>query len=70
MFSANENLILRQSKKRVVAWVEECIPEAALDAGVNVMVMQEDPVNALFADAQHDTIADRRDSDVKYNNGW
>jgi hypothetical protein len=40
MFSANENLILRQSKKRVVAWVEECIPEAALDAGVNVMVMQ------------------------------
>ena len=31
---------------------------------------QEDPVNALFADAQHDTIADRRDSDAKYNNGW
>jgi len=40
MFSANENLALRQHKKRVVKYVEECIPEEALDAGTSVMVMQ------------------------------
>lgn len=40
MFSANENLQLRQAKKRVVSWIEELIPEDALDTGINVMVMQ------------------------------
>ena len=40
MFSANENLLLRQHKRRVVQWVEGTIPETALDAGTNVMVMQ------------------------------
>jgi hypothetical protein len=40
MFSANENIILRQAKKRVVGYVEECIPDEVLDLGVNVMVMQ------------------------------
>jgi hypothetical protein len=40
MFSANENLQLRQHKRRVVGYVEETIPEDVLDAGVNVMVMQ------------------------------
>jgi hypothetical protein len=40
MFSANENVQLRQAKKRVVAWIEELIPEDTLDLGVNVMVMQ------------------------------
>jgi hypothetical protein len=33
-------------------------------------IFLEDPVNALFADAQHDTISDPRDSDVKNINGW
>lgn len=40
MFSANENLALRQHKRRVIGYVEECIPEDVLDLGVNVMVMQ------------------------------
>jgi hypothetical protein len=40
MFSANENLLLRQHKRRVVGYVEATIPEAVLDRGVNVMVMQ------------------------------
>ena len=40
MFSANENLILRQHKRRIVDWIEECIPDDVLDLGVNVMVMQ------------------------------
>jgi hypothetical protein len=40
MFSANENLILRQAKKRVVGFVEECLPDGVLDLGANVMVMQ------------------------------
>ncbi|CAB9520032.1 expressed unknown protein [Seminavis robusta] len=40
MFSANENLALRQHKKKVVAFVEECIPEEALDMGTMVMAMQ------------------------------
>jgi len=40
MFSANENIVLRQAKKRVVAWVEGTIPEDILDLGVNVMAMQ------------------------------
>jgi hypothetical protein len=40
MFSANENLALRQHKKRVVDYVESCIPEEALDMGTMVMAMQ------------------------------
>lgn len=40
MFSANENLLLRQHKKRVVEYVESCIPEEALDMGTMVMAMQ------------------------------
>jgi len=40
MFSANENLQLRQAKKQVVKLVEETISEEALDLGTNVMVMQ------------------------------
>jgi hypothetical protein len=40
MFSANENLALRQHKKRVVDYVESCIPEEALDMGTMVMSMQ------------------------------
>lgn len=40
MFSANENIALRQHKKRVVEYVEACIPEDALDLGTMVMVMQ------------------------------
>ena len=40
MFSANENLQLRQHKRRIVGFIEECIPEEALDLGVSVMVMQ------------------------------
>ena len=40
MFSANENLALRQHKRRVVQYVEECIPSEALDAGTSVMAMQ------------------------------
>eukprot|EP00816_Leptocylindrus_hargravesii_P006860 CAMPEP_0196814460 /NCGR_PEP_ID=MMETSP1362-20130617/43343_1 /TAXON_ID=163516 /ORGANISM="Leptocylindrus danicus, Strain CCMP1856" /LENGTH=372 /DNA_ID=CAMNT_0042191073 /DNA_START=107 /DNA_END=1222 /DNA_ORIENTATION=+ len=41
MFSANENLALRQHKRRVVQFVEDCIPDFALDAGTCVMVMQK-----------------------------
>ena len=33
MFSANENIALRQYKKRVVDYVESCLPEEALDLG-------------------------------------
>lgn len=40
MFSANENLALRQHKKRIVEMVEACIPESVLDMGTMVMVMQ------------------------------
>lgn len=40
MFSANENLQLRQYKRRVVGWIETTIDEDVLDLGVNVMVMQ------------------------------
>ena len=40
MFSANENLLLRQHKRRVVSFVEATIPDSVLDLGVNVMVMQ------------------------------
>ena len=36
----------------------------------NYDLLQEDPVMRCFRDAQHDTIADRRDSDVKNFNGW
>ena len=40
MFSANENILLRQHKKRVVEYVESTIPEDVLDLGINVMAMQ------------------------------
>lgn len=40
MFSANENIVLRQHKRRVVQYVEETMPEEALDFGTTVMVMQ------------------------------
>lgn len=41
MFSANENLMLREHKRRVVRWyIEATIPEDALDMGTSVMVMQ------------------------------
>lgn len=40
MFSANENLMLRQHKRRIVQDIESTMPEEALDLGTNVMVMQ------------------------------
>ena len=40
MFSANENILLRQHKRRVVEYVESTIPESALDMGTSVMVME------------------------------
>ena len=41
MFSANENLQLRQHKRRIVNKVESCMPIEIVDEGlVNVMVMQ------------------------------
>ena len=40
MFSANENLLLREHKRRVVKFVEDTIPEEALEMGTSVMVMQ------------------------------
>ncbi|KAG7370295.1 hypothetical protein IV203_028041 [Nitzschia inconspicua] len=40
MFSANENLALRQHKRRIVQRVEQTMPEEALDMGTTVMVMQ------------------------------
>jgi hypothetical protein len=40
MFSANENLMLRQHKRRIVEQVEATIPDGALDMGTTVMVMQ------------------------------
>lgn len=40
MFSANENIVLRQYKRRVVEWVESTIPPYALELGTSVMAMQ------------------------------
>ncbi|KAL7541341.1 hypothetical protein ACHAWF_006915 [Thalassiosira exigua] len=40
MFSANENILLRQYKRRVIEYIESTIPEKALDLGTSVMVMQ------------------------------
>lgn len=40
MFSANENLMLREHKRRVVNYVEDTMPDDALDNGATVMVMQ------------------------------
>ena len=40
MFSANENLVLRQHKRRIVQDIESTMPEEALDLGTTVMVMQ------------------------------
>lgn len=40
MFSANENILLRQHKRKVIEFIEATIPENALDLGTTVMVMQ------------------------------
>lgn len=40
MFSANENMALRQHKRRIIQYVEETISEDLLDLGVTVLVMQ------------------------------
>lgn len=40
MFSANENILLRQHKRKVIEYIEATIPEHALDMGTTVMVMQ------------------------------
>lgn len=40
MFSANENILLRQHKRRVIQYIEATIPENALELGTAVMVMQ------------------------------
>mmetsp|Transcript_25483 Transcript_25483/g.37643 ORF Transcript_25483/g.37643 Transcript_25483/m.37643 type:complete len:215 (-) Transcript_25483:1973-2617(-) len=40
MFSANENMALRQHKRRIIQYVEETMPEDLLDLGVTVLVMQ------------------------------
>jgi hypothetical protein len=40
MFSANENILLRQHKRKVIEFIEATIPENALDMGTTVMVMQ------------------------------
>jgi hypothetical protein len=40
MFSANENILLRQHKRKVIELIEATIPENALDLGTTVMVMQ------------------------------
>lgn len=40
MFSANENIVLRQQKRRITSLIESTIPEDALDMGTMVMVMQ------------------------------
>lgn len=40
MFTANQNIALREHKRRVVAFVESTIPEEALEMGTMVMVME------------------------------
>ena len=40
MFSANENILLRQHKRRVIDYIESTLPEEALDKGTVVMAMQ------------------------------
>jgi len=40
MFSANENILLRQHKRRIVEYVESTLTEETLDAGTSVMAMQ------------------------------
>lgn len=40
MFSANENILLRQHKRRVIEYLESTIPDDALELGTSVMVMQ------------------------------
>jgi len=40
MFSANENLLLRKEKRRIVNEIEATMTEEALDFGTTVMVMQ------------------------------
>jgi hypothetical protein len=41
MFTANnDTILLRQIKKQIVLWVEQCIPEHVLELGTSVMTMQ------------------------------
>jgi len=40
MFSANENIVLRQHKRRIMAYVEDTMNDNVLDQGTSVMVMQ------------------------------
>mmetsp|Transcript_46215 Transcript_46215/g.98042 ORF Transcript_46215/g.98042 Transcript_46215/m.98042 type:complete len:258 (-) Transcript_46215:352-1125(-) len=40
MFSANENILLRQHKRRVIEYIDSTIPDNALELGTTVMVMQ------------------------------
>lgn len=40
MFSANENIVLRKDKRRIIGYVEETISDDVLDQGTTVMVMQ------------------------------
>jgi hypothetical protein len=40
MFSANENIVLRKDKRRIIGYVEETIGDDVLDQGTTVMVMQ------------------------------
>jgi hypothetical protein len=40
MFSANENILLRQHKRRIVEYVESTLSKDILDAGTSVMAMQ------------------------------
>mmetsp|Transcript_13516 Transcript_13516/g.20553 ORF Transcript_13516/g.20553 Transcript_13516/m.20553 type:complete len:215 (+) Transcript_13516:151-795(+) len=40
MFSANENMALRQHKRRIIQYVEETMSEDLLDEGVTVLAMQ------------------------------
>jgi len=40
MFSANENIVLRQHKRRITEYVESTIKEEVLEAGTSVMAMQ------------------------------
>jgi hypothetical protein len=40
MFSANENILLRQHKRRIVEYVESTLSREILDSGTSVMAMQ------------------------------
>mmetsp|Transcript_14115 Transcript_14115/g.20155 ORF Transcript_14115/g.20155 Transcript_14115/m.20155 type:complete len:229 (-) Transcript_14115:31-717(-) len=40
MFSANQNIVLRQHKRRIIEYVESTIPETVLDSGTTVLAME------------------------------